>query len=246
MAELNWDEGPRPYEVGLERGVLYSEGVAVPWNGLISLEEKEVVDLDTTYFVDGVRRRITQQSGSFSATLQAFTYPDEFAQYDGYSKDPTYNRFGLSYRTLREDEGARLHLIYNAIARPSARSMATIGDVLSPATFAWDIYTSAVDIPGARPASHLTIDLSEAGELTEAVEGILYGTATTSARLPSPAELIDLFETITTLRVTYNSDGTWTATGPDDVIQVNADGSFTLSAPTAFLLDEGVFTVTSY
>lgn len=241
MVELNWAQAPRLYDEGVDRGVLYLGDGAVVWNGLVSVNEKETGSIDTTHFLDGIRLHITQESGTFEASIEAFTYPDEFAEYNGYSDHPTYERFGFSYRT-----GTKIHLVYNALVKPSNQASSTLSDSPHPSVFTWDISTTAIPVPGARPAAHLVIDTTDAPEMVEILENFLYGTAVTPPELPTPEELVDIFETGASLRITYLGNGVWTATGPDNMLQIHGDGSFSIISPTAFLIGEGKFTVASY
>lgn len=223
---------------GLERGVLYFDNVGIPWSGLLSLTERNTSSITTEQYIDGIRRASIEESGDFEGTLEAFTYPDEF---DGLGVTPTYRRFGLSYRT-----GTRLHLVYNAYVQPKDPVWKTNTQLQEPETMAWDIYGAAMPIPGARPAAHLVIDADGYFDLVQQVEDMLYGTDTTDARLPDPIEVIDLFESVLTLRIRDNGDGSWTAIGPDDWISINADGSFSVTAPSAQPIDDGKFVIRSY
>lgn len=245
MSRLVWGQGARPIDEGLDHGVLYSaEGVA-SWDGLVSVRENDDGSVGTEHYIDGVRTVITQQLGDFSATLEAFTYPDEFLAYDGYSDDASNKRFGLSYRTPHGD-GHHIHVVYNALARPQSRSWQSVAAQVNPNSFAWDISAVATVVPGASPTAHLMIDTNLTPEVVPTVEGWLYGTDTEDPRLPTPNEFVELFESATVLRISYNPDGTWTATGPSEFVQVNLDGSFTITAPTALHLDSGFIEVRSY
>ncbi len=239
MSRLDWASVPAAYEVGVSNAVLYSEGVGIAWNGLMQVDEgaSGTQNLDT-YF-DGRRLVIMQEIGDFEATIQAFTYPDEL-------EDPGIRRFGLSYRT-QHSEGDRINIVYNSLFKPPNQRWDSKGKNLSPSIFAWDLQASLVNIPGARPSSRLVVDTgSTSPELVDIVEGWLYGTDTTESRLPEPEEFVDLFEAATTLRIRQNGDGTWSATGPDDVVVIHEDGSFTIHAPTLQFLDGSTFVVDSF
>lgn len=244
MTRINWGQAPRPYDAGLDRGVLYSDGLGVPWNGLISVEETDPGELDATHYFEGRLLVVVEDLSDFAATIEAYTYPNEFEDYTGFGLQDPYKRFGLSYRT-GNSEGDKLHLVYNALSKPSNRTWKTLTQSSEPTTFSWDISTSAIPIPGARPASHLVVDTSSFPNVIETIGEWLYGTDTSDPRLPTPAELIDLFETETMLKVVYHGDGTWTATGPDSMIQVLGDGSYHIQSPSAFPLDNGAFVVSS-
>ena len=233
------------YDLGLDHGVLYLDGTAVPWNGLVSIDELGTGEVNVEYYYDGRRLRFSQVTGDFQAKISAYTYPDVFAEYNGYSAHDLYKRFGLSYRTQRGLD-TRLHLVYNVVVLDSARAWSTIASRVDPSLFNWDIYAAAVPIPGARPASHLVMEVPRDSTVFGELEDILYGTSTTNPRLPDPAELVELYETSTQLRITYNGDGTYTASGPDDMVRLLSDGRFELDAPSVFLQSQDIFVVNSY
>lgn len=243
---LEWGQ-TRDYEDGVSQAVLYSDGLGVAWNGLVGVDDSEAGGENVSYYFDGLQVAVTQNSGDFQAAIQAYTYPDELDYHIGYlDDDRRLRRFGLSYRT-HGSAGDKLHLVYNALIKSPDRGLSTIGRSLAPTLFRWDIQTHSINIPGAQPGSHLVVDTAHAKpELVELVEGWLYGTDTTEPHLPDPEEIIDAFEVNTTLRIRNNGDGTWTATGPDHIVQVHGDGSFTITAPTLQFLDEGIFVVDSF
>lgn len=239
MSKLVWGQRPPGYNEGVANGVLYFEGVGVPWNGLVSVNEQVSGTQSTDHYLDGRRLTVVQDVGDFKANIESYTYPNAL-------DEEGRKRFGLSYRTFGS-YGDEIHIVYNALIKTASKSWETISETPKTSLFNWALDAAAVNIPGARPASHLVIDISNtSAELIETIEGWLYGTATTNPRLPDPEEFVDIFEAATTLKITQNGDGTWTATGPDDVVQVFEDGSFRISAPTLLYLDEGVFTVDSF
>jgi len=239
MTRLDWAGAPRGYEIGVSNAVLYSDGVGAAWNGLLEVSEGASGTQTLDHFYDGRRLTILQEIGDFEAALQVFTYPDEL-------EDPGIQRFGLSYRT-QHNAGDKIHIVYNALVKKPDRQLSTVAANVSPSIFSWNLQASAINIPGARPSSHLIVDTADSSpELVAIVEGWLYGTVSTEPRLPDPEEFVDIFEAATTLRIRNNGDGTWTATGPDDVVVDNGDGSFTIHAPTLHFLDEGLFVVDSF
>jgi hypothetical protein len=229
----------------LDRGVLYLADEAVPWTGLVSVDEKEAGSVDAEHYFDGRRLAVTQETGDFGATVSAYTYPEVFGEYNGYSERETYQRFGFSYRTQYAD-GYKLHIVYNALITPNDRGWRTVKSTVDPSLFAWDVSTSAVPIPNASPASRLTIEIGANDAVLSTVEDILYGTDTEDPRLPDPYELYELYESATVLRILYNGDGTYTAIGPDSMVRLLADGLFEIEAPTVFLGGHDIFTVSSY
>ncbi len=215
MAVLVWDQsGQRTYETGVDHGVLYipdqfgayTNGFA--WNGLTTVTESPSGGEANAQYADNIKYLNLYSAEEFGATIEAFTYPDEFAPFDGLgvpSPGVTIGQqarraFGLSYRTkigndlLGDDYGYKLHLIYGATASPSEKAYATINDSPEAITFSWEVATVPVAAPGFRPTSIITVNSAEvsSGDLA-ALEGLLYGTAGTDPSLPLPEAVIALF-----------------------------------------------------
>lgn len=213
MAILLWDQvGERQYETGVDRGVLYiptggvySDGFA--WNGLTSVSESPSGAEATAQYADNIKYLNLISAEEFGATIEAFTYPTQFAQCDGTATpqpgvsvgQQTRKSFGLSYRTrlgndlLATDFGYKIHLVYGATAAPTEKAYATINDSPEAITFSWEISTVPTPVTGLKPTAIITIDSTKvpaAGLL--ALENALYGTAGTSPRLPLPDEVITL------------------------------------------------------
>lgn len=212
---LTWDEiGTHYYENGTDHGVLYlqddkneySKGVA--WNGLTAVNESPSGAEANDLWADNIKYASMRSAETFGATIEAYTYPDEFAQCDGsaepvkglYVGQQARKPFGFSYRTEVHndtasdlDDGYKLHLIYNATASPSSRDYATINDSPEAITFSWEIETTPIACKGYKPTSVLTINSvkTDKDKLKE-LEDILYGTESTEPRLPLPAEVIEL------------------------------------------------------
>lgn len=217
MSKIVWDEtGKRLYETGVKQGVLYlpdesgafTKGVA--WNGLTAVTESPAGAEATPLYADDVKYLNLVSAEEFNATIEAYTYPDEFAECDGsaaiatgvYIGQQARKVFGMSYRTAigndieTNDYGYKLHLIYNALAAPSEKAYATINDSPEAITFSWEVSTTPVNVPGFKPTASVTIDSTKvAKEKLAALEKILYGDETTEARLPLPEELITIFGT---------------------------------------------------
>lgn len=231
--DVVWDvPGELRYETGLDRGVLYPPGRrAVPWNGLVSVDEStDEANAETIYF-DGVKRFDKITPGDFQGKIKALTYPDEFSQFDGYSEtnnvagtfieNQTRKTFDLSYRSLIGDDGSsleagyKLHLLYNLTAEPLDLERETFSDSVSPNLFSWDVKGVPPNTTNYRPSAHIIIDTRRSyPEKIALIEAILYGDENTSGRLPTIEEL----EALTTVTITDNGDGTWTAEGPDHYI----------------------------
>lgn len=193
MAKLVWDKvGQRLYEAGLDRGVLYKEDSSgVAWNGLTSIDENlDNITSDPKYF-DGVKYLDEPAVGDYSATLTAFTYPDEFLEYEGVESlgdglfvgDQRPKQFGLTYRTRvgndieGTDHGYKIHILYNLTAVPSPSAFETIGDVVTPRDFSWELNAVPELVPGFRPTAHFILDSRFLpGDILEVIEDILYGT----------------------------------------------------------------------
>lgn len=206
MTRLVWDaSGSRRYEIGVDRGVLYvGAQPGVPWNGLISVEEKPSGGTPAPYYLDGVRYLNDTSVEEFAATLSAYTYPDEFDVCDGASLVNTglfamhqpRVPFSLAYRTLSGNDvsgnslGYKLHFVYNVTASPTQRGNSTIKDSSDPLAFSWDLACTPPSFAGFAPTAHVVLEsrLADAGALAD-IEDILYGTATTSPRIPTLTEL---------------------------------------------------------
>lgn len=207
MSRLVWNPvGQRRYEDGIDRGVLYlADGTGVPWNGLTGVDEDTSGVETTSYYYDGTKYLETRSPGDFSATLRAFTYPDEFLQFDGYTElnngvllgeQPVYDRFGLSYRTRigndidGYDHGYKIHILYNLVATPDTRSYKTLsGGQRSINDLSWKISGVPEDIPGHRPTVHIIIDTTRMNPyLVKDVEDLLYGE---DGAFPASEEIVD-------------------------------------------------------
>jgi hypothetical protein len=221
--QISWDQDSF-YSLGVHNGVLYpqnSPGVA--WNGLVSVVENGD-DAPTALYIDGQKVLDRSVPSSFAGTISAYTYPDEFEIYNGNVNgitSQTRQSFGLSFMDNRE-----LHLVYNALAAPSESSYASIGESPTLTTFSWDFTTLPIEIPAGRPSSHIVIMVDYAqAEALFALENIIYGDDVNDPSLPDPATILEIFESYVTLRITDNGDGTWTATGPDDVVYLTGGSS---------------------
>ena len=214
MAKLVWDAtGERKYETGVRNGVLYvmDEGGTYPkgvaWNGLTAVTESPSGAEATALYADDVKYLNLISAEEFGATVEAYTYPDEFAQCNGEASlvdgvtigQQPRKTFGMAYRTVlgndieNESHGYKLHLIYGAVASPSEKAYATINDSPEAITFSWELKTTPVVVDGFKPTASLTIDSTKANaEKLKALEDILFGSETGEARLPLPNEIATL------------------------------------------------------
>lgn len=220
MVALTWDgTGDRIFETGVDHGVLYipdttgaySTGVA--WNGLVTVTESPSGAEASPQYADNIKYLNLTSAEEFGATIEAFTYPDEFGQFDGsaepnpgvYLGQQARKTFGLAYRTRvgndleGADYGYKLHLIYGAQAAPSEKAYGTINDSPEAITFSWELTTTpvAVGTIGSvtyKPTASLTIDSTKVNAASLAtLEGTLFGSASTEPELPLPAEVIAMF-----------------------------------------------------
>lgn len=245
MTRLDWTaSGSHLYSGGVDRGVIYpSVGPGVAWNGLRSVSENPTGTILDTRYVDGLKYQTQSFGDSFGATIEAFTYPEEL------DRDLP---FGLSYRTLIGNDvsglehGYLLHLVYNATAEPTSIAYSSLANSLEAENLSWKLSTRPVAIPGYKASSHLVIDSRVAYSWAIAeLESILYGTEETSAVIPPIADVIDLFERNSVLRITDHGDGTWSAEGPDSVLKMLNSTTFQIDWPSAVYLDNNTYTVRS-
>lgn len=229
MSKLKWDQiGERMYETGVDHGVLYPQkngaypkGVA--WNGLINVTESPSGAEDTALYADNMKYLNLKSAEEFGATIEAYFYPDEWAQCNGEAElasgvtlgQQRRNTFGFSFRTKLgndtegEDYGYKIHLIYGCSASPSERSYATVNDSPEAITFSYEITTTPVPLTGTgpdgkpfKPVSSIIIDSTKVDpDMLKELENILYGTdetgTETDARLPLPDEIMSLFSNST-------------------------------------------------
>lgn len=211
MAKIVWDEsGKRLYETGVKNGVLYiqdetgayNKGVA--WNGLTAVTESPSGAEATPLYADDIKYLELFSAEEFGATIEAYTYPEEFEACDGSAslgKGVTIGQqdrktFGLCYRTVLGNDvksneyGYKLHLIYGAKAAPSEKGYQTINDSPEAITFSWEVTTTPVNVAGFKPTASVTIDSTKIDDaILKNIEDMLYGTESVEAKLPLPDEL---------------------------------------------------------
>lgn len=230
MSKLVWDKtGERLYETGVDHGVLfpiqtggvYNKGVA--WNGLIGVTESPSGAEASSIYADNIKYLNLISTEEFGATVEAYMYPDEFAECDGsveivpgmFAGQQSRKTFGLAYRTIlgndvdNNDYGYKLHLIYGALAAPSEKGYSTVNDSPEAITLSWEITTTPVEITTLiegkklKPTACLTFDSTKFDkDFMAKLEEILYGKDATTdggddgveARLPLPDEIIELYQ----------------------------------------------------
>lgn len=225
MSKLKWDQtGERFYETGVKNGVLYplsSEGTysgGVAWNGLTAVTESPSGAEATPLYADDIKYLNLFSTEEFGATVEAYTYPDEFAECDGskpiadgvFIGQQPRKTFGMCYRTALgndtegSDHGYKLHIIYGAKAAPTEKAYATINDSPEAITFSWELSTTPVNVTGFKPTASVVIDSTKCkSEKLADLEKILYGKDPTTPdgqdgtepRLPLPDEIKTLIGT---------------------------------------------------
>lgn len=240
MTKATWDNtGERLYETGVDRAMLYLQDgggnytLGSAWNGMETLTESPSGAEATATYADNIKYLNLISIEQFGGTIEAYTYPDQWAQCDG-SAVPTAGValgqqprkvFGLSYRTRvgndvdGTDHGYKLHLVWGALAQPSEKAYGTINDSPEAISFSWAFTTTPVNVDGYKPTAYMSIDSTkvDAGALAD-LEDFLYGTVGTDPSLPSPTDVIALFT------------GTVTSVFPTAPTYVN--GTHTLTIPS--------------
>lgn len=215
MSRIEWDKtGERLYETGVKMGVLYVQEagtypVGVPWNGLTAVTESPSGAEATPLYADDIKYLNLVSAEEFGATIEAYTYPDEFMECDGsaelttgvYIGQQARKTFGLCYRTavgndiVNNDYGYKLHLIYGALAAPSEKAYATINDSPEAITFSWEVSTTPVNVTGHKPTASLTIDSTKVdAEKLALLEAELYGSEDKEPRMPLPDEVLAILK----------------------------------------------------
>lgn len=216
MSKIIWDAtGERLFETGVKNGVLYpmlngAYPMGVAWNGLTSVTESPSGAEATPLYADDIKYLNLMSAEEFGATIEAYTYPDEFAQCDGSAQiasgvtigQQARKVFGMCYTTTigndvdGNDHGYKLHIIYGALASPSEKAYSTINDNPEAITFSWEVTTTPVNVTGFKPTASLCIDSTKVSEAKlQQLKDVLYGTAAADPRLPLPDEIVSIIGT---------------------------------------------------
>ena len=212
MAKLVWDEvGKRTYETGVDKGVLYVQddegayGKGVAWNGLTAVNESPSGAEPTALYADNTKYLELTSKEEYGATIEAYTYPDEFEACDGSAEVGTgvvigqqsRKVFGLCYRTVKgndvknNDYGYKIHLVYGCKAKPAQKNYQTINDSPEAITFSWEVSTTPVEVEGFKPTATVTIDSTKVtAEKLKSIEEALYGTESVEPKLLLPSEIL--------------------------------------------------------
>lgn len=216
MSKLKWDQiGERLYETGVDKVVLFpmestgQYGTGVAWNGISAVNESPSGAEPTALYANNGKYLNLISNEDFAATIEAFTYPDEFEECDG-SKEiapgvvigqQKRKVFGFAYRTLLgndvdgNDHGYKLHLVYGCLAAPSENNHSTVNDSPEAGTMSWSVSTTPVEVADAKPTATVTIDSTKADKAKlKKLEDMLYGTEQAESKLPLPAEVITLMK----------------------------------------------------
>jgi len=225
MPRITWDNpGEKLYETGVDRGVLFpqkadgSYDVGVAWNGLTAVNQSPSGGDTNDLYADNIKYLSLRATEDYGATIEAFTYPDEFMECDGskeiapgvYAGQQARKPFGFSYRTLIGNDtegtahGYKLHLVYNATVSPSEKSYGTVNDSPDAINFSWEASTTPVALPAPfKPTAHIEIDSTKADDAKlTALENLLYGTENADPTLPDPATVISMMGTTGTTGTT--------------------------------------------
>lgn len=211
MAKIIWDNtGDRLYETGVKKGVLYVQSkdgtypAGVPWNGLTAITESPSGAESTPLYADDIKYLNLMSVEEFGATIEAYTYPDEFAVCDGSAQmvegvmigQQPRTTFGMSYVTTVGNDvsgnayGYKIHIIYGASATPSEKSYSTINDSPEAITFSWEVKTTPVNVTGFNPTASVVIDSTKVDpDKLAALEAMLYGSESAEATLPLPDQI---------------------------------------------------------
>lgn len=212
MSKIVWDKtGERLYETGVDHGVLYpvqedgTYSLGVPWNGLTGITESPSGAEATPLFADNIKYLNLVSAEDFGCTIEAYTYPDEFAECDGSASiaegvnigQQNRKTFGLSYRTIVGNDvdsnghGYKLHVIYGCLAAPSEKSYTTVNDSPEAITFSWEVKSTPVNVTGHKPTACLTIDSTKVDPAKMAkIEEALYGSSSAEPALLMPDEIV--------------------------------------------------------
>lgn len=262
MSRIAWNAaGSRFYEAGVDRGVLYiGTAAGVPWSGLISVDENPTGGEAKPYYIDGEKYLNMSSNEEFEATIRAYTYPVEFSECDGSSRvrDGLFfgqqgrKTFGFCYRTKigndlnGVDHGYKLHLVYNALATPSSKSISTFGDSPEASDFSWNLSTKSRKVSGYRSTAYVVVDSRYTHPVTlGSIEDILYGSDSGISRLPTPEELVTIFDIPVVFEVADNEDGTFTVAGPGDTVLDIGLGKFVVDYGTVVEVDPDTYTISS-
>lgn len=262
MTRITWgDVGSRYYNAGVDRGVLYVNGEAgIPWSGLVSVEEKPSGGDPDPVYLDGIKILNEADNEEFEGSINAYYSPKEFDSCDGTNQvrpglRVTQSRresFGFSYRsgigndTSGHDYGYRIHVVYNATAKPSGHTYGSLSDKTDPDLLTWDVTTKPILITGIGYRSHLIVDSTEADPTAlEILESILYGDDENTSRLPTVDEMVGVFSDVAPLVVTDIGDDKFEISGSGFAVMLVDEGQYQITTDTIVFLEDGQAEISS-
>lgn len=234
---LSWDDRPI-VDDGVDRGAVYVPGHSASWNGLINVDEQPMGGDSSSVYFDGVKTLDYLTSEDFGLSISAYTYPEEIEEYERDCR-----QFGFTYRTGK----SRLsHLVYNSTIFSGNKTRTSMSQTPTPTTMTWSLYAQPEIVPNGKPTSHLVVDNTVADPRAMAdFESVLYGSPSTNPRFPGVDEVIAIFAGYATLVVIDHGDGTWTATGPDEAIQMIDPTTFSITWPSAIYVSDDKYKISS-
>lgn len=261
MAKLVWNAaGSRFFEAGVDQGVLFApNSIGVAWSGLTSVKEAPSGADPQAYYLDGIKYLQVSSGEEFNATIEAFSAPPEFDVCDGtanlfqglYITQQPRKQFNFCYRTLigndayGQDYGYKLHLVWNALAKPTGRDNVSIADSNDPMALSWDITTVPPTMTGVKPTAHMVVNAVTATPThLSMLESIIYGTDFVDPRMPSAAEVMDIFSH-SPMSAVDNGDGTFGATGSNNDVSNPTVDTFQIYHPAVVDNGDGTFTLTT-
>lgn len=238
MAILDWGNTPLENESrGVEKTVLYTNGIATTWAGVNSISHQENVDV-FGYFLDGSKYSNGAHLSEISGSITAYTYPPIL--------DEQNNHAGLSYVSLGEGGRYFIHIIYGVALSMSDYISSTITTSAKPEMIKFDLETNRNTYRDLRSSSYVVIDSKGTSiHAMEKVQNALYGTLVSDPYLPTVDELYELYESSSILRIIDHGDGRWTAEGPDSAISILDGGTFQINWPSAVFIDNSSYRISS-
>lgn len=214
MAKLVWDQaGQKLYETGVDQMVLYPQAAdgsyeqGVAWNGVTAVNQSASGGDTNDLYADNIKYLSLRAAENYGATIEAYTYPEEFAECDGskeiapgvYTGQQARKAFGYCYRTLIGNDtegdahGYKLHIVYNATVSPSEKSYGTVNDSPDAINFSWEVSTTPVAVTGYKPTAHIEIDSTKADATKlNTLKDKLYGTENSEPQLLLPDAIITM------------------------------------------------------
>lgn len=226
---------------GVSRGVIYpQDSPGVSWQGLTTVDERSEGRSGSSYFFDGVQTSHSRGSTEYSARFSCYTAPSAIFG---------FQHVGLSYTTGRQIqhvEGYDIHLIYDIVFNTDAMTYQTTNDKINPSLYSFEGIGQSIELPQGIRGTHFIIpQLGGNPDVISDLEKVLYGYDGEPPRLPTFEELEDIFQNNATLMIIDHGDGTWTASGPDDVVSMIADDEFQIDWPSVVMLNNHTYQVSS-